>query len=83
MNGDRWSRTTPMTVLGAGLLWFGWFGFNAGSVAANARGRAFTVTTSLPPPPSLGPQRFHPRRSASSVPRRGRQPAAITPASAS
>jgi Amt family ammonium transporter len=29
----------PMTVLGAGLLWFGWFGFNAGS-ALGATGQA-------------------------------------------
>jgi ammonium transporter, Amt family len=29
----------PMTVLGAGLLWFGWFGFNAGS-AVGANGLA-------------------------------------------
>lgn len=29
----------PMTVLGAGLLWFGWFGFNAGS-ALGANGIA-------------------------------------------
>lgn len=29
----------PMTVLGAGLLWFGWFGFNAGS-ALGANGLA-------------------------------------------
>src|SRR5215218_2070682 len=42
-DGDRWEpHDVPMTVLGAGLLWFGWFGFNAGSalaangVAANA-----------------------------------------------
>src|SRR6187455_769123 len=41
--GDRMEpHDIPMTVLGAGLLWFGWFGFNAGSaleangVAANA-----------------------------------------------
>src|SRR5437773_10699339 len=29
----------PMTVMGAGLLWFGWFGFNAGS-ALEANGSA-------------------------------------------
>ncbi len=37
----------PMTVLGAGLLWFGWFGFNAGS-ALGANGlaaQALMVTT--------------------------------------
>ncbi|MHB1419451.1 MAG: ammonium transporter [Bacillota bacterium] len=36
----------PMTVLGAGLLWFGWFGFNGGS-ALGANGlavNAFLVT---------------------------------------
>jgi Amt family ammonium transporter len=42
-NGERLEpHDIPMTVLGAGLLWFGWFGFNAGSalsaggLAANA-----------------------------------------------
>ena len=32
LNGDGMEpHDIPMTVLGAGLLWFGWFGFNAGS----------------------------------------------------
>jgi Amt family ammonium transporter len=37
----------PLTVLGAGLLWVGWFGFNAGSaLAANGlAANAFVVTT--------------------------------------
>ena len=36
----------PMTVLGAGLLWFGWFGFNAGSaLGANELASAAFVTT--------------------------------------
>ena len=34
-DGDRMEpHDVPMTVLGAGLLWFGWFGFNAGSALA-------------------------------------------------
>jgi Amt family ammonium transporter len=40
VNGDRMEpHDIPMTVLGAGLLWFGWFGFNAGS-AVGANGLA-------------------------------------------
>jgi len=36
----------PFTLLGAGLLWFGWFGFNAGSAlgAGNLAGIAFVNT---------------------------------------
>ncbi|MDN5933138.1 MAG: ammonium transporter [Pseudonocardia sp.] len=36
----------PMVLLGAGLLWFGWFGFNAGSAlaAGNVAGNTFVTT---------------------------------------
>ena len=36
-----------MTVIGAGLLWFGWFGFNAGSAGANGLGALALVNTHL------------------------------------
>ncbi len=38
----------PMTILGAGILWFGWFGFNAGSaLAADGLAANAFVTTHL------------------------------------
>jgi len=38
----------PLTIFGAGILWFGWFGFNAGSaLAANGLAASAFVTTHL------------------------------------
>src|SRR6187551_572767 len=49
VNGDGLEpHDIPMTVLGAGLLWFGWFGFNAGSAtAANGLAGSTFVTTTV------------------------------------
>ena len=47
-------HNVPFTLLGAGVLWFGWFGFNAGSALAASpiAGLAF-VTTMLAPAGTL------------------------------
>ncbi len=47
-------HSVPFTLLGAGLLWFGWFGFNAGSaLAANGIAALALVTTMLAPAATL------------------------------
>jgi len=47
-------HNVPFVLLGAGLLWFGWFGFNAGSALAASpiAGLAF-ITTMLAPAATL------------------------------
>ena len=83
-------HNVPFTLLGAGLLWFGWFGFNAGSALAANRiaGLAF-VTTMLAPAAHAGgldlprrdqaaaspPRSAPPRRSSSGWSRSRRRPA--------
>jgi Amt family ammonium transporter len=47
-------HNVPFTLLGAGLLWFGWFGFNAGSaLAANGTAALAFATTMLAPAGTL------------------------------
>jgi Amt family ammonium transporter len=45
---DMLPHNVPFVVLGAGILWFGWFGFNAGSaLGANALASSAFVNTQL------------------------------------
>jgi len=47
-------HNVPFVLLGAGLLWFGWFGFNAGSaLGANASAALAFTTTMLAPAATL------------------------------
>jgi Amt family ammonium transporter len=47
-------HNVPFTLLGAGLLWFGWFGFNAGSaLAANETAALAFVNTMIAPAGTL------------------------------
>ena len=47
-------HNVPLVLLGAALLWFGWFGFNAGSaLAANASAALAFVNTLLAPVAAL------------------------------
>jgi len=47
-------HSVPLTLMGTGLLWFGWFGFNAGSaLGANASAALAFVNTLLAPAAAL------------------------------
>jgi Amt family ammonium transporter len=52
--GGLLPHNVPFVLLGSGLLWFGWFGFNAGSaLAANGIASLAFVTTMLAPAATL------------------------------
>jgi Amt family ammonium transporter len=40
-------HNVPFTLLGAGILWFGWFGFNAGSALAANKSAVLAFTTTF------------------------------------
>ena len=55
------SHNVPMVVLGTGMLWFGWFGFNAGSALAadSTAVNAFVVTNTAAAAGAIGWAAIH------------------------
>ena len=79
-------HSLPLTLLGTGILWFGWFGFNAGSaLAANGIAAQAFMNTNMAAAAAMlgvvavrahqGRARHHARRRVG----RGRRARAITP----
>ena len=66
-------HNVPFTLLGAGLLWFGWFGFNAGSALAANGIAALAFTTTMLAPAGTLVVWTHPRSHPSAEVDRGRR----------